>query len=278
MPSCRKRAWSSSRTSAPTVSCSKFSLSMNVKPFSSLNRYVQSRSSIWTCSMVSPERKRSCSLLPSRSALASMATNAPPLPGLMCWTLAATQSLPLYSMTLPARMELTGTFMGLPGACRWIGMNGIRPRPQGRGEAGGAFYQRPPMAATGGRNRASQAQYRLLLPGQVGGDDGVGAFDVGPGLGRRQDPGIVERHPLGACQIGRGTEARRMRQRLIVLRRALEADAADRMIGWRNQAEHLAADLEDYNAFPLHGPCRGRQRAAERVDLLRRHGATLHGA
>ena len=64
--------------------------------------------------MVSPERKRSCSLLPSRSALASMATNAPPLPGLMCCTLEATQSLPLYSMTLPARMELTGTFMGLP--------------------------------------------------------------------------------------------------------------------------------------------------------------------
>jgi hypothetical protein len=28
--------------------------------------------------------------------------------------LEATQSLPLYSMTLPARMELTGTFMGLP--------------------------------------------------------------------------------------------------------------------------------------------------------------------
>jgi hypothetical protein len=37
---------------------------MKVKPLSSLNRKVQSRASICACSMVSPERKRSCSLLP----------------------------------------------------------------------------------------------------------------------------------------------------------------------------------------------------------------------
>src|SRR6267154_2763991 len=161
---------------------------------------------------------------------------------------------------------IDGNFHGITGGLpldrnEW---NSASPAGAGRGR------RRLLSKAANGRNRASQAQYRLLLPGQVGGDDGVGAFDVGPGLGRRQDPGIVERHPLGACQIGRRTEARRMRQRLIVLRRALEADAADRMIGRRNQTEHLAADLEDYNAFPLHGPCRGRQRAAERVDLLPR--------
>ena len=37
-------------------------------------------------------------------------------------------------------------FHGLTGSGR---MNGIRPRPQGRGEAGGGLYQRPPVAATG---------------------------------------------------------------------------------------------------------------------------------
>src|SRR5882762_9471830 len=134
--------------------------------------------------MVSPERKRSCSLLPSRSALASMATKAPPLPGLMCWTLAATQSLPLYSMTLPARMELTGTFMGLPGPTtgsdEW---NSASPAGAGRGR------RRLLSKAANGRNRPSLAQGSLLPLGQSGGDDGVGAFDIGPGLGRRQDPG-----------------------------------------------------------------------------------------
>src|SRR3954463_11219297 len=101
--------------------------------------------------MVSPERKRSCSLLPSRSALASMATKAPPLPGLMCWTLEATQSLPLYSMTLPARMELTGTFMGLPRSNEWnsaSSTSATRPESRWRNEAGGGLYQRQIGVAT----------------------------------------------------------------------------------------------------------------------------------
>src|SRR5262249_37031494 len=71
-------------------------------------------------------------------------TKAPPLPGVMCWTLDATQSLPLYSMTLPARMELTGTFMGLPLVERMeCGL--VRG---GRGEAGGGLLSK----AAGGRN------------------------------------------------------------------------------------------------------------------------------
>src|SRR5262245_10013450 len=173
--------------------------------------------------MVSPERKRSCSLLPSRSALASIATKAPPLPGLMCCTLAATQSLPLYSMTLPARMELTGTFMGLPQGRR----NGIRPRT---------------LEARRGRRRACiqgqgrlqprsearlEAKFGLLFPGQVGGDHGVGTLDVGLHLGVGQRLGIVDRDPLGARKIRGRAEAGRAGERLVVLGRRLEADAAD---------------------------------------------------
>ena len=145
-------------------------------------------------------------------------------------------------------------------------------RPAAPSIKGRQWPQQAPLQAG-----PAQAEGGLLLPGQGGGNHGMGPLDVGPDLGRGQDPGVVERYPLGARQIGRGAEARRMRQRLIVLRRTLEADAANRMIGRRNQAEHLAADLEDDHALPLHGPRRGRQRAAERIDLLRRHGATLHG-
>src|SRR5712692_4690021 len=115
--------------------------------------------------MVSPERKRSCSLLPSRSALASIATKAPPLPGLMCCTLCATQSLPLYSMTLPARMELTGTFMGLPRLERMeFGLARISEFPgnsRQRDEAGGGLVSK---AGRGG-NRPENALSHAPLPG-----------------------------------------------------------------------------------------------------------------
>src|SRR5437868_2813066 len=142
--------------------------------------------------MVSPERKRSCSLLPSRSAFASIATKAPPLPGLMCCTLCATQSLPLYSMTLPARMELTGTFMGLPKA---------RRMEFGLARGSGT---RPAAACIKGQGRpqpGSQAQFSLLSPGQGGGDHGVGALDVGFHFGVGQRLGVVDRDPFGARKI-----------------------------------------------------------------------------
>ena len=43
------------------------------------------------------------------------------------------------------------------------------------------------------------------------------------------------------------------------------------MILRRDQAEHLAADLEDGHALPLHRARGGGQPGAEFVDLFRRH-------
>src|SRR6266851_3914252 len=89
--------------------------------------------------MVSPERKRSCSLLPSRSALARADV----------LDLGGHPELAVVLDDIAGADGIDGNFHGITGACRRVWMNGMRPRPQGRGEAGGAFYQRPPMAATG---------------------------------------------------------------------------------------------------------------------------------
>src|SRR5437879_5169169 len=119
-------------------------------------------------------------------------------------------------MTLPARMELTGTFMAYRGSNEW---NSASHASAGRGR------RRACIKGRGWPQPGSKAQLGLLLPGQRGGDHAMGALDVGLHLGVGQGLGVVDRDPLGAGEVGRGPEAGRARQCLIMLGRRLEADA-----------------------------------------------------
>jgi len=83
----------------------------------------------------------------------------------------------------------------------------------------------------------SEVQRGLLFLGQGRGDDGMCPLEVRLHLAIGERLGIVDRHPLGAGEIGRRPEAWRAAEGVVVLGRRLEGDAADGMVLGRLAAE-----------------------------------------